>query len=40
MPEEDFQRLLQFFKVLADETKPLAHVAHIAIYRPRQVAAA
>jgi hypothetical protein len=24
--------------VLADETRPLAHVAHLAIYRPRQVA--
>src|SRR5262245_61650286 len=26
--------------VLANETTPIAHVAHIAIYRPRQVAAA
>jgi 7,8-dihydro-6-hydroxymethylpterin-pyrophosphokinase len=24
--------------VLGDETRPLAHVAHLAIYRPRQVA--
>jgi predicted thioesterase len=26
--------------VLANETTPVAHIAHTAIYRPRQVAAA
>jgi hypothetical protein len=26
--------------VLANETTPVAHIAHAAIYRPRQVAAA